>query len=128
METAVRIIKNIVEAVKLSLDEEYIREDGKGPGFRGHVLGTLGFSSNVRISRTPFYMEIDGRRIEPDREYAIVTDDYLQRGTGYPSLRVPNEKAQYHKWFIRDLVQHFLMDHEVFERAKIRREIVGEEE
>lgn len=73
-------------------------------------------------------MEIDGRRIEPDREYAIVTDDYLQRGTGYPSLRVPNEKAQYHKWFIRDLVQHFLMDHEVFERAKIRREIVGEEE
>lgn len=120
--------KNIVEAVKLSLDEEYIREDGKGPGFRGHVLGTLGFSSNVRISRTPFYMEIDGRRIEPDREYAIVTDDYLQRGTGYPSLRVPNEKAQYHKWFIRDLVQHFLMDHEVFERAKIRREIVGEEE
>ena len=72
-------------------------------------------------------MTIDGTHIEPEREYTIVTDDYLQRGTGYPSLRVPNERAQYHKWFIRDLVQHFLMDYEVFERAKIKREITGGE-
>lgn len=117
----------LLEAVKLSFDEEHIREDGRGPGFRGHVLGTLGFSSNVRISREPFYMTIDGTHIEPEREYTIVTDDYLQRGTGYPSLQVPNERAQYHKWFIRDLVQHFLMDYEVFERAKIKREITGGE-
>ncbi len=117
--------EGIIEAIKLSFDEAHIREDGRGPGFRGHVLGTLGFSANVRISRNPFYVEVDGKRVEKDREYKIVTDDYLQRGTGYPSLRVPNERAQYHKWFIRDLAQHYLMDSEVFEMSKIKREVNG---
>ena len=111
-----------MEAIKLSFDEKHIREDGRGPGFRGHVLGTLGFSSNVEVLREPFCVKVDGKRLEHDREYKIVTDDYLQRGSGYPSLAVPNEKAQYHKWFIRDLVEHFLMDSEVYDSAKLKRE------
>ena len=112
----------IMEAIKLSFDEKHIRGDGRGPGFRGHVLGTLGFSSNVEVLREPFCVKVDGKRLEHDREYKIVTDDYLQRGSGYPSLAVPNEKAQYHKWFIRDLVEHFLMDSEVYDSAKLKRE------
>ena len=112
---------NIIEAVKLSLDKEHIRQSGSGPGFRGTVLGTLGFSHNVRITQNPFLITVNDETIEEEKEYTIVTDDYLQRGTGYPSLAVPNTQAQYHIWFIRDLVQNYLNDSEVFESARIKR-------
>ena len=51
-----------------------------------------------------------------------MTDDYLQRGTGYPSLRVPDEAAKFDKRFIRDLVQEHLTDEEAFRMAAITRE------
>ncbi len=110
--------ENIKKAVLLSLDEDYIHQDGHGPGFRGKVLGTLGFSANVRIETEPFSMKIDGAEIEDEKMYTVITDDYLQRGTGYPTLQVPNEKSRYHIWFIRDLVEHYLMDEEVFELSR----------
>ena len=113
--------RNIIEAVKLSLDDEHIRQNCKGPGFRGKVLGTLGFSHNVKITKSPFTISVNNKPIEEEKEYQIVTDDYLQRGTGYPSLAVENTKAKYHIWFIRDLVQHYLADEEVFNSARIKR-------
>lgn len=113
--------EKIIEAVKLSFDEEHIKSDGRGPGFRGTILGTLGFSSNVRISKNPFNIEVNGEPIDLNRKYKIVTDDYLQRGTGYPSLKVSNEESEYHIWFIRDLVQNFLMDEEIFLSSQIKR-------
>ena len=51
-----------------------------------------------------------------------MTDDYLQRGTGYPSLAVPDEAARFDKRFIRDLVQEYLTDEGVFRTASIPRE------
>ena len=113
--------RNIIEAVKLSLDNEHIKQNGKGPGFRGKVLGTLSFSHNVKITKSPFTISVNNKPIEEEKEYQIVTDDYLQRGTGYPSLAVENTKAKYHIWFIRDLVQHYLADEEVFNSARIKR-------
>ncbi|RRD92389.1 bifunctional metallophosphatase/5'-nucleotidase [Clostridiales bacterium COT073_COT-073] len=113
--------KHIKTAVQLSFDAEHIRESGVGAGFRGRVLGTLGFSSNVEITQSPLQIYIDGQLLQEDKEYLLITDDYLQRGTGYPSLKVENDKAKYDKWFIRDLVRHFLLDAEVFEQAKKRR-------
>ncbi len=113
--------ERILEAVKLSFDREAINGPGKGPGFRGHVLGTLSYSKNVRITKEPFSMNVNGIDLDPEKEYTIVTDDYLQRGTGYPSMKVPNNICTYHPWFIRDLVQAYLQDEEVFESAEIRR-------
>jgi len=112
----------LLDAALLSLDAEHIRGDGRGMGFRGRVLGTLGFSSNVRVTREPFGMSIDGVPVDPEKTYRLVADDYLQRGTGYPSLAVPDELCSYHRWFIRDMVENFLTDREMFEKAKIRRE------
>lgn len=114
--------QKILEAVRLSLDEDHIRQSGKGAGFRGHILGCLGFSCNVTLCREPFGMCIDGIPVEPEKLYTVVTDDYLQRGTGYPSLAVPDDQAKFDKWFIRDLVQHSLMDAELFRTAAIPRE------
>lgn len=111
----------ILEAIERSFDKEVIEGAGKGPGFRGHVLGTLSYSSNVSITRNPLSVWVDGEPLDPAREYTIATDDYLQRGTGYPSLRVPNSICTYHPWFIRDVVEVYLMDEEVFESARLRR-------
>lgn len=114
--------EKLLEAAKLSLDETHTRQPGKGAGFRGTVLGCLGYSSNVEIHRAPFTMLVDGQSVEPDRVYTIVTDDYLQRGTGYPSLTAPDQDAKFDKRFIRDLVQEYLTVEPVFRSAAKRRE------
>lgn len=105
----------INEAFCLSLDANHIAQSGRGPGFRGHVLGTLAFSHNVTIKGSELYL--NGQLIDSDKEYEIVTDDYLQRGTGYPSLAVADEDCSYHKWFIRDLVENYLDREEIFAQA-----------
>lgn len=114
--------EKLLEAVRLSMEQTHIRRSGQGSGFRGTVLGCLGFSSNVTITRMPFSMKIDGKCVEPEKRYTLVTDDYLQRGTGYPSLAVPDDQARFDRRFIRDLVQEYLTDEAVFRTASISRE------
>ncbi|MCR8969111.1 bifunctional UDP-sugar hydrolase/5'-nucleotidase [Facklamia sp. 7083-14-GEN3] len=105
----------IIEAYNLSLNQNHISQEGRGPGFRGHVLGTLAFSHNVLISDGELFL--NGELVDPDKEYSIVTDDYLQRGTGYRSLAVPDDVCNYHKWFIRDLVKNYLDRQDIFIQA-----------
>lgn len=113
--------KALKEAVILSFDEAHIRSAGRGPGSRGHVLGTLGFSHNVTIRKEPLEITIDGYPLIDDRLYKIAADDYLQRGSGYPSLRVEESQAFFDKRFIRDIVRENLMNQEVFETAAVQR-------
>lgn len=112
---------DIIEAVKQSFDEKIIKQEGSGAGFRGTKLGTLGFSHNIEISENPFYMKVNGEDIKLDKVYKVASDDYLQRGTGYTSLRTPDEAATYENMFIRDFVKENLMDKNIFETSKIRR-------
>lgn len=114
--------EKLLAAMRLSLEEDHVRQSGQGSGFRGRVLGCLGYSCNVTVCREPFCVEIDGKSLEPGKNYTVVTDDYLQRGTGYPSLAVPDEAARFDKRFIRDLVQEYLTDGEVFRTASIPRD------
>ncbi|WP_282926246.1 bifunctional metallophosphatase/5'-nucleotidase [Helcococcus kunzii] len=112
---------DIVEAVKQSFDENIISQDGFGAGFRGTKLGTLGFSYNVQLSEKPFYFRINGEDIILDKVYKVAGDDYLQRGTGYASLRTPDEVSAFENMYIRDLVKKNLMNSEIFETSKIIR-------
>lgn len=114
--------EKLLEAIRRSLDDAYIRQSGQGSGFRGTVLGCLGFSSNVTLRRDPFAVEIDGKPLDPRKDYTIVTDDYLQRGSGYPSLAVPEGEAKFDKRFIRDLVEEYLMNEAVFRAGEVKRE------
>ena len=61
---------------------------------------------------------IDGQLLEDDKSYLIITDDYLQRGSGYPSLKVADSEAIFEPGFIRDLVEKYLMDEELFKFSK----------
>lgn len=110
--------KELREAIHLSFDDENIRRSGKGAGFRGSVLGTLGFSRNVKIIEESRVITIDGQLLEDDKSYLIITDDYLQRGSGYPSLKVADSEAIFEPGFIRDLVEKYLMDEELFKFSK----------
>ena len=114
--------EKLLEAIRRSLDDAHIRQSGQGSGFRGTVLGCLGFSSNVTLHRDPFAVEIDGKPLDPRKDYTIVTDDYLQRGSGYPSLAVPDGEAKFDKRFIRDLVEEYLMNEAVFRAGEEKRE------
>lgn len=114
--------EKLLEAIKRSMDDVHIRQSGQGSGFRGTVLGCLGFSSNVSLCRAPFAVQVNGSPLDPDKTYTIVTDDYLQRGSGYPSLAVPDAEARFDKRFIRDLVQEYLTKEAVFRSAAIARE------
>lgn len=111
----------LLSAIKISFDDKYISQDGKGPGFRGHILGTLGYSHNVKIYKNTLEVFIDNKPLDMNKKYTVVSNDYLQRGTYYTSLKTPNEESEFHIWFIRDLIENYLMDKELFESYKVKR-------
>ncbi|MPN16807.1 hypothetical protein SDC9_164154 [bioreactor metagenome] len=109
------------QAVIASLDEKHIQQDGKGAGFRGKVLGTLGFSYNVRIDIKTMTIWVDGELLQDTRIYDCVSDDYLQRGSGYPSLKTPDAQAIFYNGFIRDLLMRQLPNPKLWETCYIQR-------
>ncbi|MDO4605291.1 MAG: hypothetical protein Q4B23_04860, partial [Helcococcus sp.] len=111
---------NLKTSILQSLDNEFIQQSGSGSGFRGTVLGTLGFSHNVKVKLYPFLVTINGKELDDEKIYKVVSDDYLQRGTGYTSLRT-FENIKHDKYFIRDFLTLYLGDDEIYEQSKIIR-------
>lgn len=111
--------KQIRDAFELSLDVDYCMQSGRGPGFRGDKLGTLGFSSNVKIINNQLF--IDGKELNDNQEYSIMIDDYLQRGARYPSLKTQEKDAKFFKGFIRDVIEENLHNQRCFELCRIKR-------
>ena len=113
--------KQILEAVKLSFDDNVTKQDGKGAGFRGSVLGVLGFSHNVNINAQTYEVFINDKKVENDQKYICVSDDYLQRGTGYPCLKVADQDAYFYHGFIRDLLERELNNPNCWKTCQIKR-------
>lgn len=113
--------QQFIDAIRLSFDEVHVLQNGRGPGFRGTHIGGLGVSANVRITKEPFEIRIDDELIDPKRVYTVMSDDYLQRGSGYPSLMCPDKESKFFPGFIRDLIQRNLGDVELIASARIRR-------
>ena len=113
--------KQIKEALQCSLTEEWYRREGRGAGFRGKVLGTLSVSRNVRVDRQPFRMTLAGEEMQDDRLYHVITDDYLQRGSGYTMLGFSQGDTHFYPGYIRGLLERILNRREYLEGAGIRR-------
>ncbi len=111
----------LLEEIKRSFDEEFIHQEGKGAGFRGYTLGTLSYSHNVKIIKEPLQVFINEDELDPDREYTMVTDDYIQRGVYYTGFKTADENCFWHVWFIRDLMYNYITDKEIYETSKKRR-------
>jgi len=118
--------ENLMEALHLSFQTDHIHQSGRGPGFRGTCIGALAFSSNVKITQNPISITIDGKPLDLNHEYTVMTDDYLQRGSGYPSLAYPDQNSHYFSGYIRDLLERNLNDETLIASAKISRFITIE--
>lgn len=97
--------QQLYEAVCQTLMPEHCLAPGRGPGFRGMLVGRLHVSENVKIVVRDGQPEIfvDGQPLVMERDYRVVMTDYLQRGSGYPSLATEREVV-FEAGFIRDLL------------------------
>ncbi|PSL41505.1 2',3'-cyclic-nucleotide 2'-phosphodiesterase (5'-nucleotidase family) [Planomicrobium soli] len=100
--------KDLKEAIEQSLDAQVCLSDGRGPGFRGKFAGKLHVSGAevVHDSKSVQEIWINGEPIEENRWYTVASSDYLQRGSGYPSL-ANNRNASYRAEEIRDVIQMY---------------------
>ena len=123
--------RDIKKALLASFDMDFISKDGKGPGSRFTVLGTLSVSYNVRVEYSPAEVSgsqdqisiiINGKPLEEDRLYCVIADDYMYRGVvGYTMLKGSEKQEIYHVGYIRDMLAKTLNDSRVLEHAEEQR-------
>ena len=111
----------IKRAYQQSLDLEYCMRSGKGPGFRGSFIGALTFSQAIRIQDDRILL--NEQELEDDRIYEVMSSDYLQRGTAYPSMTIPDEETIFLKGYIRDVLLEHLLDESLNASSKIKRKV-----
>jgi hypothetical protein len=108
----------IREALAASFDPAFLHQKPSGwEGFRGTELGALAVSWNVRVIRDPLQIWVDGKPLEDSREYTVITDDFLQRGSGYTMLGQSLGRVEFHDGYIRDLLERELRSPDAIRQA-----------
>lgn len=112
----------IKEALRLSLQTEICLQDGKGPGHRGKYVGRLHVSNAVieHDGNEILSVNLENGVLEDEKVYKVATSDYLQRGTGYPSL-ANNSNVKYNPEYTRDLLRKYLNKREFLEKCFVDR-------
>lgn len=110
--------KHLREAFQSSLDSDVCFMDGSGPGFRGKYLGRIHVSKALieHDGRKVKDIFINGEKLQEDKWYRVATSDYLQRGTGYESLK-NNKNEIYNKEYLRDVLREYMEKREFLEEA-----------
>lgn len=117
---------DLLAAVEQSLDAQSCLADGRGPGFRGKFVGSLHLSGaevlhdGSRIEE----IRIQGEALEPERWYSVASSDYLQRGSGYPSL-AHNRNVKYRAEEIKDVIRLYGKQRQFTEHAQEKRWKIG---
>ncbi|OIU68784.1 bifunctional metallophosphatase/5'-nucleotidase [Rossellomorea aquimaris] len=98
--------KDLKEALEQSLDAGTCLNDGKGPGFRGRFVGKLHVSGAEIIHDGKKIRDIfiGGEPLNEEIWYSVASSDYLQRGSGYPSL-ANNRGEKYLAEEIKDVIR-----------------------
>lgn len=115
--------KDIKEALEQALDAQTCLADGRGPGFRGKFAGRLHVSSNTAVvhdGKRVHDVILDGKSLEDDRWYSVASSDYLQRGSGYPTL-ANNRNDQYQAEEIKDVIRAYAKRSGFIEQAYLNR-------
>ncbi|WP_421380860.1 bifunctional metallophosphatase/5'-nucleotidase [Bacillus salacetis] len=114
--------KYLREAIEQSLDAQVCLADGKGPGFRGRFVGKLHVSgAKVEYDGTKIIrISIGDQPLEEERWYRVASSDYLQRGSGYPSL-ANNQNEKYLAEEIKDVIRIYGKDPVFLESALLNR-------
>ncbi|WP_077624934.1 bifunctional metallophosphatase/5'-nucleotidase [Sediminibacillus massiliensis] len=105
----------LIEVVRVALSKQFMELKLKGFGFRGEVIGRMVFSGmEVKTTKGPDGHErvsevtMDGKQIEPDKEYYVATVDTFTLGRLLPEVARSEYKKFYMPEFIRDLLTHTL--------------------
>lgn len=114
--------KDLKLAIDQSLDAQVCLADGRGPGFRGKFVGSLHVSGAeiLHDGKKVHTIYIGNKLLEDDVWYTVASSDYLQRGSGYPSL-ANNRNDKYRAEEIRDVIRLFANRPEFIEKAYINR-------
>lgn len=101
--------KYIREALNESLKAEVCMKDGRGSGFRGVYVGRLHIAGGIieHNGKNVVRVVIGNKDMEDEKIYRVATSDYLQRGTGYPSL-ANNINEKYNVEYTRDTLREYL--------------------
>ncbi|EDL64336.1 bifunctional metallophosphatase/5'-nucleotidase [Bacillus sp. SG-1] len=114
--------KDLREAIEVSLDAQACLADGKGPGFRGRFVGKL-HVSGAKIEHDGskvINILIGDQPLEDERWYRVASSDYLQRGSGYPSL-ANNRNEKYLPEEIKDVIRLYGKDPLFIKKARMNR-------
>lgn len=114
--------KDIKAALEQSLDAQVCLSDGKGPGFRGKFVGSLHISGAeiVHNGQSIESILINGQAMEDDVWYSVASSDYLQRGSGYPSL-ANNRNDRYMAEEIKDVIRMYANQSDFMEKSMVKR-------
>ena len=92
---------------------------GNNETFQGHeTLINMITNSKIRVT-------INGKKLREDQWYTVASSDYLQRGTGYPSMG-KNKNESYRKEYLRDVLREYISKKEFIERAYVDRWILSQ--
>ncbi|AYC29501.1 bifunctional metallophosphatase/5'-nucleotidase [Paenisporosarcina cavernae] len=106
------------DALQESLDVQLLLADGRGPGFRGKFVGKL-HVAGVEVEHddnTIFRISVNGEDLNLEREYVVATTDYLERGSGYTTLK-KNHSPIYRAEEIRDVIRVYANNPLFLEKA-----------
>ncbi|MCA1055644.1 5'-nucleotidase C-terminal domain-containing protein [Rossellomorea aquimaris] len=114
--------KYIREAFEQSLDAGVCLNEGRGPGFRGRFVGSLHVSGAevVHDGKRVLEVLIGGELLDEDRWYKAASSDYLQRGSGYPSL-ANNRNENYLAEEIKDVIRIYARRSDSVKQAAVNR-------
>lgn len=116
------LVKDLKEALKEALDSEVCLADGRGPGFRGKHAGRL-HVSGMKIVLKKENIVILGKQdeiLQENETISIATSDYLQRGSGYPSM-ARNQNEVYDDLYIRDIIRQYIGDEDMLSQSFVWR-------
>lgn len=110
--------KHLKEAFEQSLDAQSCLADGRGPGFRGKFVGSLHISGATVLHDGNRVQDIliNGKPMDDNHWYRVASSDYLQRGSGYPSL-ANNQNDVYLPEEIKDVIQQYAKQPKFVEQA-----------
>ncbi|WP_164472746.1 bifunctional metallophosphatase/5'-nucleotidase [Cohnella candidum] len=116
--------KELLQVMEESLLPEFHELEIRGFGFRGHVLGTLcydGLEADADLSRRPYErisnVRVDGKPLEPDRDYTIGTLDMFTFGVGHLGLKEGRDVEYLLPEFIRECLIDELGDRQLVRSA-----------
>lgn len=117
---------DILEAIDLALKPEIHNRQGIGFGFRGGRIGVLAISGGLaeierrsdgrRVRR----FVLGGRPLEPDRDYRVITCEYLWLSPVFPPFRRARD-VTYQRPLVRELLIEHIGDPGRVERARLPR-------